>query len=147
MLVASYQTPSDGAHLITAEEAAEALKNGKVTVESPEYTPTDVGEYYWVFSLTSPTKNLAGDGQPNKPQNDKDTSHLESEDFFTDRAHVTDETVQIIDATTKTKPLGHVGRSSTTPCSFKDACRKALRRTPPSTVRWTAMIPARMRRF
>lgn len=109
MLVASYQTPSDGAHLITAEEAAEALKNGKVTVESPEYTPTDVGEYYWVFSLTSPTKNLAGDGQPNKPQNDKDTSHLESEDFFTDRAHVTDETVQIIDATTKTKPLGHVG--------------------------------------
>lgn len=109
MLVASYQTPSDGAHLITAEEAAEALKNGKVTVESPEYTPTDVGEYYWVFSLTSPTKNLAGDGQPNKPQNDKDTSHLESEDFFTDRAHVADETVQIIDATTKTKPLGHVG--------------------------------------
>ena len=109
MLVASYQTPSDGAHLITAEEAAEALKNGKVTVESPEYTPTEVGEYYWVFSLTSPTKNLAGDGQPNKPQNDKDTSHLESEDFFTDRAHVADETVQIIDATTKTKPLGHVG--------------------------------------
>lgn len=86
MLVASYQTPADGAHLITAEEAAEALKNGKVTVESPEYTPTKVGEYYWVFSLTSPTKNLAGDGQPNKPQNDKDTSHLESEDFFTDRA-------------------------------------------------------------
>lgn len=109
MLVASYQTPSDGAHLITAEEAAEALKNGKVTVESPEYTPTEVGEYYWVFSLTSPTKNLAGDGQPNKPQNDTDTSHLESEDFFTDRAHVADETVQIIDATTKTKPLGHVG--------------------------------------
>lgn len=109
MLVASYQTPADGAHLITAEEAAEALKNGKVTVESPEYTPTEVGEYYWVFSLTSPTKNLAGDGQPNKPQNDKDTSHLESEDFFTDRAHVADETVQIIDATTKTKPLGHVG--------------------------------------
>lgn len=109
MLVASYQTPADGAHLITAEEAAEALKNGKVTVESPEYTPTKVGEYYWVFSLTSPTKNLAGDGQPNKPQNDKDTSHLESEDFFTDRAHVADETVQIIDATTKTKPLGHVG--------------------------------------
>lgn len=109
MLVASYQTPADGAHLITAEEAAEAVKNGKVTVESPEYTPTEVGEYYWVFSLTSPTKNLAGDGQPNKPQNDKDTSHLESEDFFTDRAHVADETVQIIDATTKTKPLGHVG--------------------------------------
>lgn len=108
-LIASYQTPADGAHLITAEEAAEALKNGKVTVESPEYTPGEIGEYYWVFSLTSPTKNLGGDGEANKPQNDTDTSHLESEDFFTDRAHVADETVQIIDATTKTKPLGHVG--------------------------------------
>lgn len=108
-LVASFDKPENGAHLITAAEAKAALKDGKVTVTGPSYTPTEVGEYWWQFSLTSPTKNLAGDGQPNKPKNNKDTSHLESTVFFTDLAHEADETVQIVDAYTKVRSLSHIG--------------------------------------
>ena len=102
-LVTEYSDPAHGAVLITAEEAATAKKDGKVTVKSPETEPMDVGEYHWVFSLTAPAKNIdgkrvkdeatgedkyigtfKGDGTVKKPAKDSDgkytTAHLADND-------------------------------------------------------------------
>ena len=103
-LVANYSDPAHGAVLITAEEAAKAKKEGKVTVKSPETDRMTVGEYHWVFSLTAPAKNIdygqvvkdeatgeykyngtfQGDGTAKKPVKDSNgqytTEHLADND-------------------------------------------------------------------
>lgn len=61
-LIADWDTPQNGAYLITAEDAATAAKDGKIAVTSPK-SITDVRggqDVYFVYSLTSPKR--ADDG-------------------------------------------------------------------------------------
>ena len=135
-LVTEFSDPAHGAVLITAEEAATAKKDGKVTVKSPETEPMDVGEYHWVFSLTAPAKNIdygqyvngkyngsyQGDGTVKKPAKDSDgkytTAHLADNDprtteidpFFEDLANEPHETTQVIDAHTKAQKYAYVNK-------------------------------------
>ena len=117
----SWNTPKEGAVIITDEQAKEALENGGITVESPRRFQGKAGEdYYFEFSLTSPKR--AEDGTPAKAVKDKDgvytTEHLESNGvlpigeekvdgdetepqttptpFYTDRSRVDDETMRFI---------------------------------------------------
>lgn len=121
----SWDTPKDGAVIITDEQAKEALENGGITVESPRRFQGKAGEdYYFEFSLTSPKR--AEDGTPAKAVKDKNgvytTEHLESNGvlpigeekvdgdetepqtsptpFYTDRSRVDDETMRFIKITT-----------------------------------------------
>lgn len=121
----SWNTPKDGAVIITDEQAKEALENGGITVESPRRFQGKAGEdYYFEFSLTSPKR--AEDGTPAKAVKDKNgvytTEHLESNGvlpigeekvdgdetepqtsptpFYTDRSRVDDETMRFIKITT-----------------------------------------------
>ena len=121
----SWNTPKEGAVIITDEQAKEALENGGITVESPRRFQGKAGEdYYFEFSLTSPKR--AEDGTPAKAVKDKDgvytTEHLESNGvlpigeekvdgdetepqttptpFYTDRSRVDDETMRFIKITT-----------------------------------------------
>lgn len=121
----SWNTPKDGAVIITDEQAKEALENGGITVESPCRFQGKAGEdYYFEFSLTSPKR--AEDGTPAKAVKDKNgvytTEHLESNGvlpigeekvdgdetepqtsptpFYTDRSRVDDETMRFIKITT-----------------------------------------------
>lgn len=135
-LVTEFSDPAHGAVLITAEEAATAKKDGKVTVKSPETDPMDVGEYHWVFSLTAPAKNIdygqyvngkyngsyQGDGTVKKPVKDSDgkytTAHLADNDpstpeldsFFEDLANEPHETTQVIDAHTKAQKYAYINK-------------------------------------
>jgi len=132
-LVANY---SHGAVLITAEEAAKAKKEGKVTVKSPETDRMTVGEYRWVFSLTAPAKNIdygqyvdgkyngtfQGDGTAKKPVKDSNgqytTEHLADNDpgipgldpFFEDYYFEPHETTQVIDAQTKAQKYAYINK-------------------------------------
>ena len=121
----SWNTPKDGAVIITDEQAKEALENGGITVESPRRFQGKAGEdYYFEFSLTSPKR--AEDGTPAKAVKDKNgvytTEHLESNGvlpigeekvdgdetepqtsptpFYTDRSRADDETMRFIKITT-----------------------------------------------
>lgn len=121
----SWNTPKDGAVIITDEQAKEALENGGITVESPRRFQGKAGEdYYFEFSLTSPKR--AEDGTPAKAVKDKNgvytTEHLESNGvlpigeekvdgdetepqtsptpFYTDRSRVDDEIMRFIKITT-----------------------------------------------
>lgn len=121
----SWDTPKDGAVIITDEQAKEALENGGIIVESPRRFQGKAGEdYYFEFSLTSPKR--AEDGTPAKAVKDKNgvytTEHLESNGvlpigeekvdgdetepqtsptpFYTDRSRVDDETMRFIKITT-----------------------------------------------
>ena len=121
----SWNTPKDGAVIITDEQAKEALENGGITVESPRRFQGKAGEdYYFEFSLTNPKR--AEDGTPAKAVKDKNgvytTEHLESNGvlpigeekvdgdetepqtsptpFYTDRSRVDDETMRFIKITT-----------------------------------------------
>lgn len=71
-LVEQWNTPQDGAYVITAEDAAKAAKDGKITITSPNaYEKGKAGDRpYFVFSLTSPRRGK--DGRPVKPAKDKD---------------------------------------------------------------------------
>ena len=71
-LVEQWNTPKDGAYVITAEDAAKAAKGGKITITSPKaYEKGKAGDRpYFVFNLTSPRRGK--DGQPVKPAKDKD---------------------------------------------------------------------------
>lgn len=71
-LVEQWNTPQDGAYVITAEDAAKAAKDGKITITSPKaYEKGKAGDRpYFVFSLTSPRRGK--DGRPVKPAKDKD---------------------------------------------------------------------------
>ena len=135
-LVANYSDPAHGAVLITAEEAAKAKKEGKVTVKSPETDRMTVGEYRWVFSLTAPAKNIdygqyvdgkyngtfQGDGTAKKPVKDSNgqytTEHLadnypntpELDPFFEDLAYEPHETTQVIDAQTKAQKYAYINK-------------------------------------
>ncbi|MCH4174857.1 MAG: hypothetical protein LKF41_03235 [Bifidobacterium sp.] len=108
-LVASFATPETGAHLLTETEAKTASKEGKVMVTGPEALADEVGEYYWVASLTAPVKDLEGSGGPKLPTDANDTSHLEDTPFWTDRVRVLKETTQVVDAVTQTQSFGHTG--------------------------------------
>ena len=135
-LVANYSDPAHGAVLITAEEAAKAKKEGKVTVKSPETDRMTVGEYRWVFSLTAPAKNIdygqyvdgkyngtfQGDGTAKKPVKDSNgqytTEHLadnypntpELDPFFEDYYYEPHETTQVIDAQTKAQKYAYINK-------------------------------------
>ena len=135
-LVANYSDPAHGAVLITAEEAAKAKKEGKVTVKSPETDRMTVGEYRWVFSLTAPAKNIdygqyvdgkyngtfQGDGTAKKPAKDSNgqytTEHLadnypntpELDPFFEDYYYEPHETTQVIDAQTKAQKYAYINK-------------------------------------
>lgn len=100
--VLDYATPETGAVLISAKQAATALSEGSVTVETPKpYKDAKTGDtIYWVFSLTSPTKN--DDGTFAAPTTD-------AEPFFTELARNESETVSVIDVTTKTNGTATVG--------------------------------------
>lgn len=69
--VASWDTPANGAYIITADDAAQALKNGTITVTSPKaYVNGKAGDRpYFVFSLTSPKRDTTT-GEPVKPVKD-----------------------------------------------------------------------------
>lgn len=71
-LVEQWNTPQDGAYVITAEDAAKAAKDGKITITSPKaYEKGKAGDRpYFVFSLTGPRRGK--DGRPVKPAKDKD---------------------------------------------------------------------------
>ena len=71
-LVEQWNTPKDGAYVITAEDAAKAAKDGKITITSPKaYEKGKAGDRpYFVFSLTGPRRGK--DGRPVKPVKDKD---------------------------------------------------------------------------
>lgn len=71
-LVEQWNTPKDGAYVITAEDAAKAAKDGKITITSPNaYEKGKAGDRpYFVFSLTGPRRGK--DGRPVKPAKDKD---------------------------------------------------------------------------
>lgn len=71
-LVEQWNTPQDGAYVITAEDAAKAAKDGKITITSPKaYEKGKAGDRpYFVFSLTGPRRGR--DGRPVKPAKDKD---------------------------------------------------------------------------
>ena len=68
--VADWSTPTTGAYVITAEDAATALKDGKVTIESPlAYEDGKAGDtIYFQYSLTAPKRGE--DGTPAKPAKD-----------------------------------------------------------------------------
>ena len=69
-MVADWSTPTTGAYIITAEDAAKALKDGKVTIESPlAYEDGKAGDtVYFQYSLTAPKRGE--DGNPAKPAKD-----------------------------------------------------------------------------
>lgn len=69
-MVADWSTPTTGAYVITAEDAATALKDGKVTIESPlAYEDGKAGDtIYFQYSLTAPKRGE--DGTPAKPAKD-----------------------------------------------------------------------------
>ena len=66
-MVADWSTQTTGAYVITAEDAAKALKDGEVTVESPlAYEDGKAGDtVYFQYSLTAPKRGE--DGNPAKP--------------------------------------------------------------------------------
>ena len=68
--VADWSTPTTGAYVITAEDAATVLKDGKVTIESPlAYEDGKAGDtIYFQYSLTAPKRGE--DGTPAKPAKD-----------------------------------------------------------------------------
>ncbi|MDF7641474.1 hypothetical protein PT279_07740 [Bifidobacterium sp. ESL0784] len=111
--VASWPDVPNGSILVTKTQAEQALKDGKTTIDGPQYERPDVGGYHWVFSLTAPRKNLAGDGEPVKPGMDgngnPDGSHLENQPFYTDSALNPDETTQVITVNTTTDHESHTG--------------------------------------
>lgn len=135
-LVANYSDPAHGAVLITAEEAAKAKKDGKVTVKSPEFDRSVAAEYHWVFALTAPAKNIdygqyvngkyngtfQGDGTTRKPVKnsngqyttehlaDNDPSTPELDPFFEDLAYEPHETTQVIDAQTKAQKYAYINK-------------------------------------
>ena len=135
-LVANYSDPAHGAVLITAEEAAKAKKDGKVTVKSPEFDRSVAAEYHWVFALTAPAKNIdygqyvngkyngtfQGDGTTKKPVKnsngqyttehlaDNDPSTPELDPFFEDLAYEPHETTQVIDAQTKAQKYAYINK-------------------------------------
>ena len=126
-LVESWGTPGTGAYVITADDAAKALKDGSVTITSPKaYEKGRAGErVYFVFSLTSPKRG--DDGKPMTPVKGDDgvtaTDHLLSTGllpigeaevdgdtatvqnaftpFYTDVARTPSETASIVKVTTK----------------------------------------------
>lgn len=74
-VVKRYDTPANGAVLVTAVQAAEAAKS-KTVVDGPEFEGGRAGEnYYWVFSLSSPARD-GKTGEPLKPKDAADTAHL-----------------------------------------------------------------------
>ncbi|MBT1161816.1 hypothetical protein [Bifidobacterium sp. SO1] len=82
-LVEQWNTPENGAYVITAKDAATALKDGKVTITSPKaYVKGRAGDRpYFVFSLTGPRRD-GKTGEPVKPVKDRNgvytTAHLMS---------------------------------------------------------------------
>lgn len=111
--VASWPDVPHGSVLVSKAQAEQALKDGKTTIDGPEYERLDVGGYHWVFSLTAPRKNLAGDGELVKPGMDcngnPDGAHLESQPFYTDSALNPDEATQVVTVDTKTDHESHAG--------------------------------------
>jgi len=99
-LAGRFDTPSRGAHVITAEEAATAAKTGSVTVTSPMFERVEVGTYHWVHKLTSPTREQ--DGAPSKAK-------VEDQPFMVDRYTTVSESTPVVDVTTETGHEGHVG--------------------------------------
>lgn len=69
-MVADWSTPTTGAYVITKDDAAKALKDGKVTIESPlAYEDGKAGDtIYFQYSLTAPKRGE--DGTPAKPAKD-----------------------------------------------------------------------------
>lgn len=119
-MVKRYDTPADGAVLVTAKQAAEAAKS-KTVINGPEFEGGKAGEnYYWVFSLSSPARD-GETGEPLKPKGAADTSHLAANSiaaidaevdgdgqepqvdiqrFMTDRSRVEDESFNTVKVTT-----------------------------------------------
>lgn len=119
-VVKRYDTPADGAVLVTAKQAAEAAKS-KTVINGPEFEGGKAGEnYYWVFGLSSPARD-GETGEPLKPKGAADTSHLAANSiaaidaevdgdgqepqvdiqrFMTDRSRVEDESFNTVKVTT-----------------------------------------------
>jgi hypothetical protein len=77
--IANFDKPSNGAVLITKEQAEEAQKTGKVSVTTPKTVSGKAKDtIYWVFSVTSPQRNA--DGSTKMPVKGSDgnftTDHL-----------------------------------------------------------------------
>lgn len=103
-LVARWDTPATGAYIITAEDAATALRDGKITITSPlAYAQGEAGDQpYFVFSLTAPKRGETG--EPVKPVKGEDgvytIDHLEANGLLP----IGDETVDGDDAEPQTVP-------------------------------------------
>lgn len=83
---------SQGAQVVISKEQADkAAKDGSVTVESPEFTAGKTGRYYFVHSLTAPTRG--SDGMP--------TGEPALLPFFTDAQRQEHESGSVIKVTTK----------------------------------------------
>ena len=69
-LVADWGTPTTGAYIITKDDAATALKEGSITIESPlSYDEGKAGDViYFQYSLTAPKRGE--DGNPAQPAKD-----------------------------------------------------------------------------
>ena len=70
--MADWGTPTTGAYIITKDDADTALKEGKVTIESPlSYDEGKAGDViYFQYSLTAPKRDT--DGTPAQPAKDDD---------------------------------------------------------------------------
>ena len=126
-LVADWGTPTTGAYIITKDDAAKALKDGKVTIESPlSYDEGKAGDViYFQYSLTAPKRGE--DGNPAQPAKDDEgnwtmdhlmvngiqpidtDAEVDGDDtdpqtvpsaFHTDLARVEEETAYIVKVTT-----------------------------------------------
>lgn len=126
-LVADWGTPTTGAYIITKDDAAKALKEGSITIESPlSYDEGKAGDViYFQYSLTAPKRGE--DGTPAQPAKDDEGNwtmdHLMVNDiqpidadpvvdgdgaatqtvpsaFHTDLARVEEETAYIVKITT-----------------------------------------------
>lgn len=111
--VASWPDVPHGSVLVSKAQAGQALKNGKTTIDGPEYERPGIGGYHWVFSLTAPRKDLAGDSEPVKPGVDAngnpDGAHLEGRPFYTDSAIDPNEATQVVTVDTMTDHESHAG--------------------------------------
>lgn len=102
-LVADWDTPENGAYVITTEDAQTAADTGSVTVTSPlSYEDTQAGEiYYFVYSLTAPARDE--DGTPLTGTIDEQTGYYTTDhlaDYVADAIYGDDLTAETDDTTT-----------------------------------------------